>query len=289
MKKTENLLQAMVDFEEAYYHLRREIESFEQLNKISVNELRGFTDNYPFDKSFDELAIGKWVTEVGIGINQQPFKVLDYQYINTGGNCMVGVFEVWLPVENRTVFALTNEEGCTLSTVDHISNYVEIDDYDELTIDYVDWGRVTGYEKYFELYRYCLNEYNKSDCKHFGYCHGVPYFLLSDELQQKVTPEYKQWMEANDIELYDTNGVDIIEYYDYIAEKEYDEALARTEDRLLQQLKDFREWHNTTAGVEEYYNDTYKLEFAGRKIELPFNADIWDAIDNLLHRAIEEW
>ena len=222
MKNAKRLLQAMADFETACYELRAEIAVYECETGTSVNDLPGFTDNYPFDKSFDELDVGRWVTEVGRRVNQPNFKVIDYQYMNTGGNCMVGIFEVWLTEENRTVFALVNEEGCTLATVDYVSHYIEIDDYDALMIDYVDWGRVTGHEKYFELYRYCLNEYTKSDCKHSGYKTSIPYFLLSDELQQKVTAEYKQWMEANDIDLYDTNGVDIIEYYDYTAEKEYD-------------------------------------------------------------------
>lgn len=284
MKNTESLrklLHAMSDFKAAYNSLVMEIDCYEQADKTSVNDLPNFTKSYPFDKSFDELSINQWVTDVIEGIRKDSFKVLDHQYMNTGGNCMVSIFTVWLPQENRTVYALTNEEGCTLSVVDYISNELEIDDYDELMIDYVDWGRVTGHEKYFELYRYCLNEYTKRDCKHFGYKVGIPYHLLSDELQQQIDEDYMQWTIAENIDTFDTDGYTITRYY------EYDQL--REKDSVLQEIKDFHEWFLTTAANEEFYEEYFQLEFIDKSVRLPYNADVWSAIDELLKNTIEEW
>ena len=193
---------------------------------------------------------------------------------------MVGIFEVWLPSEKRVVFALTNEEVCTLSVVDYISNELEIDDYDELVIDSIDWGRATGSERYFELYKYCLNEYTKSDCRYFGYIKQLPLHLLSDDLHKQITADYATWLTDNEYDGVETDGEKIIIHPDY--EKS-------TEDTMLQAVKDFKAWHDTTAGKEEFYLESYKLTFAGHTVELPFMADVWDAVDSMLDRSIRDW
>jgi len=138
-KNEKNLLSAMNDFRDSYNALLLAIDSYETNDKTTVNNLPGFVESYPFDKSIDELAISQWVDDVAERLNAIEFRVLNYNYLNTGGNCMVGIHEVWLPDEKRVVYALTNEEGCTLSVVDYISNELDIDDYDELVIDSVDW------------------------------------------------------------------------------------------------------------------------------------------------------
>lgn len=283
MKNAENireLLHAMNGFGLAYDCLRNKIEKYERDTGASVNDLPGFTESYPFDKSFDELAVDLWVSDTVEKIRQSTFKVLNYEYLNTGGNCMVGIFEVWLPEKKQTVYVYVNEEGYTTSVVDYIRHELEIHDYDELTIETGDWGRITGYETYFELYRHCLNEYIKSDCRYFKYTRQLPQHLLSDELQNQITAEYQQWMEANEYDLFETNGEKIIvsEYY------EQDD-----EDPQLTDVKAFKAWHDCVAGVEEYYPETYKLEFAGKKIELPFMAHTWECVDRLLAETIEEW
>lgn len=285
-KSERQLLDAMNDFRESYNAILLAVASYESNTNSTVNDVPGFVEGYPFHKSLDELAINEWVDEVANDLRGVKFTVLDYTYLNTGGNCMVGIFQVWLPDENRTVWALTNEEGCTLATVDYISNELEIHEYDEVMIDSIDWGRATGHEKYFELYRHCLNEYTKSDCKYFGYTCEFPYHLLSDELQKQISEHYHQWTAAEYVDTFMTDGVKIIVHPDYAAALEEDKL---TEDEQLKALKEFDKWHKTTAGDEEYYSETYKLEFAGHKIELPFMADVWDAIDTLLKTTIENW
>ena len=193
---------------------------------------------------------------------------------------MVGIFEVWLPAELRTVYAMTNEEGCTLSVVDFISNDLEIHDYDELVIDTIDWGRATGHEKYFELYRHCLNEYTKSDCRHFGYVRGLQYHLLSDELQKQVPDGYREWCDEELNGVIDTDGVKIVVSPCFASS---------TPDRMLEAIKTFKDWHDTTVGVEDLYDQDYKLEFGGHTVLLPYNADVWDAVDTMLERTIRDW
>ncbi len=280
-KNQKELLSAMEDFRASYNRLRLAVDAYESATNDTVNNLHNFVESYPFDKSFDELAVDKWVDDVADGLNALEFRVLNYTYLNTGGNCMVGIHEVWLPDEKRMVYALTNEEGCTLSVVDYISNELDIDDYEELCIDYVDWGRITGYEKYFELYRYCLNEYTVDDCRHFGITRQLPYYLLSDSLQEKVTSDYLTYCENEHGSLIMTDGRDIIKYPDY-------EELTADQE-WLNAVKSFKCWHDSTAAREEYYREEYKLSFAGHHITLPFTADVWNAIDDALQTTIENW
>lgn len=294
MKNAENLkplLHAMNGFSAAYHNLNMEIDRYEHDTGLSVNDLPGFTESYPFDKSFDELDVDNWVTATVERVRQAAFKVLNYTYMNTGGTCMVGIFEVWLPELKQVVYALTNEEGCTLSVVDYISNELEEFDYDELTIESVDWGRVTGHEKYFELYRYCLNEYTKDDCKYFGITRCLQYHLLSDELQKQIDADYLVYCEAEHSGLIDTDGYKIIVYPDY-------EVATRDKEtgRHLQEIKDYKQWHNdlindatTDEVLDKFYNEYYTITFNGKSIKLPFQADVFNSINDLLDFVIREW
>ena len=275
------MTKAMSDFADAYDRLVTTIERYERETNTSINDLKGFVDDYPFEKSFDELTIRPWVDSVTESLQPMKFKVLSFQYLNTGGNTMVGIFDVWLPEENRVVYALANEEGCSLSVVDYISNDLEVDDYSEFIFDYCDYGRLTGHEKYFELYRLCLNEFLYKDCKYFGYTRDVPWHLLSDALQAQITDDYFRYLETERDLMVTTNGKDII------VDPDYEEPA--DEDNELEQIKEFKRWHDTIAGEEKYYDSKYKLTIAGHEVELPFFADVWNAVDEALESMIENW
>lgn len=274
------LEKAMSDFADAYNRLKITIDRYEQTTGTSVNNLQNFVDNFPFEVSFDELPIQLWVDTVIEGLKRPNYKVLDYQYLNTGGNTMVGIHRVWLPEEKKVVYVYTNEEGSTLSTVDYIRDELEIDDYDEFIVDCVDWGRITGSEKYFELYRYCYNQYLVDDCKYFGITRGVQYELLSDKLQEMLAIDYVKYIETECGGLFETDGEIIVTNPDYEAPEV---------DVALQSVKIFKKWHESIAANEDYYNDWYTLEIHGKKVKLPFYAGVWNAVHDLLDITIEEW
>lgn len=290
MKNIENfdkLMKAMGDLNKAHHELLMAIDDYEIATGQSVNDLKCFTESYPFDKSLDELAIHSWVHDVYTNNRKFEFQVVDYEYLNTGGNTMVGIHEVWLPAESKTVYCYTNEEGCTISPVDYIRK--EIDADVTHTEDY-DWGRVTGYEVRFELLRHCWNDYTKDDCKYFGITRRVPYYLLSDDLQNKVHADYLVWSESESDGLVETNGVDIVEDPDYTAQ------FARRDDERLQEIKDYQQWHDnlvnectTDEQLDELYTEDYILTFAGKSIKLPYDADTFNHINDLLKNVIKEW
>lgn len=294
MKHSENLrslLQAMNGFATAYHALLCEIGDYEYATGTDINDLPGFNEFYPFDASFNELPIDRWVENVVEQTRKKAFKVLNYEYLNTGGNCMVGIFTVWVPALKQTAYALTNESGCTLTTVDYIGNEIEIDDYDEITIDRCDFDDLLSSATYFELYRYCLNEYTKSDCRYFGNTIAIPYRLLSDELQSEVHAEYLAWCNENNNCCIPTDGEKIIvhpDYYSLFTDPHEDDA-------DLQAVKEWRDWHDklindsTMDEVAELYDKKYRLTFNGKRVYIPFNADTYGHIDDLLKAVIREW
>lgn len=288
---TRTLLHAINDFKEAYAKLLDATTLYEAETGKSVNDLSWFVDRYPFDCALEDLPIFSWVNGRDTKIDLCNFKVLNYEYLNTGGNTMVGIFTVWLPEEKRTVYVHTNEVGCGMSTVDYIGNDIEIDDYDDVIIESVDFDNLTGTEKYFDLYRHCLNEYNKSDCRYFGISRAYPYKLLSDELQAKVDPDYYVWLEAGNYDVM-TDGENIIVHPDY--DMLFTDP--HEDDAELQAVKEWRLWHDghinrytSDDDLDALYEKTYSLTFNGRVVRLPFNAETFNKINDLLDSVIREW
>jgi len=285
MKNSESLrklLHAMNAFSAAHLDLLNRINDYERLNNADVNAIPGFMEAYPFGQSLDDVKIQHWVESVIEGVRKATYKVLSYNYLNTGGNTMVGVFEVWLPARNRVVYVMVNEEGAGMTTVDYISHDIEIDDFDEVTLDNVNWERMTVDTEFFELYRYCLNEYTKSECRYFGCTRAIPYRLLSDKLQGDVSAEYLAWCEENNQCCVPTDGFRIVEHDDYIPP-------VRDFEKMLKDIKDFKDWHDATAGNEELYPHDYIITLAGRTCRIPYDATAFSHIDELLEDAIEEW
>lgn len=260
----------------------------ENIQRTTVGWYHGEPDEKS-TKDFSHLGVmGQYLfDDLIIPEAEKPknFKVLNYAYLNTGGNMMVGIFTVWLPDKNRTAYVLANEEGANLTSVDYISNEVDIEDYDELILDHCVYEFLHGDEEYFELWRYCLNEYTKSDCRYFGCTRAIPYRLLSNELQSKIDADYLAWLESNNYDVL-TDGEIITEHPDYAY---------RFNDAELNAIKDFREWHNLLVGsatedeLTEMYNKKYHLYFNGKRVHLPFTAETFNTIQDLLNSVIKEW
>ena len=118
------------------------------------------------------------------------------------------------------------------------------------------------------------------DCKYFGVTRGVMPHLLSDELQDMISADYRLYIMNERGGLFETDGKIIVTDPDYEAPEV---------DVALQSVKDFRRWHDSIAACEECYDKWYTLEFTGKTVKLPFLADVWTAVDNLLETTIEEW
>lgn len=141
------------------------------------------------------------------------YNVISHNYENTGGHCMISVFEVWLPDENRTVFVNVGEDYCTITTVNHIMSDLEIDDFDKITVatlNYKESDNYTVTNEYFELCRYCLFEYLKKDCKYMGYAESLPFVWLLPVYQQQISDLERQFVEDECGDCFGTDGYIVV-------------------------------------------------------------------------------
>ena len=124
------------------------------------------------------------------------YKILANDYVNTGGNCMVLVSEVWLKDENKTVYVFTADEHCVMSTVDYIRKDLEVDDYDEFIVEAACFTDADHADccTYFEIYRDCVFEYLRRDCGYFNYRFALPFEWLLPNYQLQITAAQRQYV-----------------------------------------------------------------------------------------------
>lgn len=134
------------------------------------------------------------------------YKTMSHNYINTGGHIMVSVFEVWLPDENRTVYVNVGERYCTITTVNHICNDIQIDDFDKITVDTVSYDDNDISSKYFDMLRYCLFEHLKKHCKYMKYKDDLPFEWLLPVYQEQVRDSERAYTENECSGTFATDG-----------------------------------------------------------------------------------
>lgn len=124
------------------------------------------------------------------------FKVISHEYRNTGGNTMVSVFQIYLIDQNRTVFVNCGERSAYMTTVDYV-NHFDPDDYDEITIEWVDFTQGMSAEicTYYDVFSHCLYEWLKSDCKHYHYRMGIHYCWLPEAVRVQISTQQKDFVE----------------------------------------------------------------------------------------------
>lgn len=136
------------------------------------------------------------------------FKVQSHKHSNTGGHCTVSTFRVWLPDENRTLFVHISDNDYivsgALATCDYINEEVDYDSkYDVETFDVL---RLDNSAKYFELYKYCLGEFAKADCKYHTSTVFYPLHLLSHDITSKMSLRYIEWHKKVVGDMFEHNG-----------------------------------------------------------------------------------
>lgn len=208
------------------------------------------------------------------------YKELNYEYVNTGGNCMVGITEVWLPEENRTVFVYVNDHDCVVTPVDFIRKDIDVNDYEESAVDVLDYNELTGAQivqnKYYELYRYCISKFIVDDYKKFKTCNLLPFVLLSDDLQRQVTPEYRIWHEKNVGRLYRTDGIHVMLDGSYIQ----DNTARQEKEKLTFALWQFKHAYKQLLETwqDAHYVDLNKLK-ANDKYPFTYSFDELEVVD----------
>ena len=199
---------------------------------------------------------------------------------------MVSTFQVWLSDENKTLFVHVNEEGATLATCDYINNDI---DYDEIMqIENVRIEELDKANQYFELYKYCVLEYAKRDCKRYDYKMHLTYDMLPDNLQQELTTEYLKWHYKNISNTFETDGYYLFLSEEYVAP---DPEIIQAKE-MLQYMEDVMdEWHNAfdESLNEKFYNLDTSITFGEKTFAIKNCAAIYNAIQSCLKEFIDNY
>lgn len=139
-------------------------------------------------------------------------KILDHQFINSGGGIMVSVFTVWHYGLKQVVFASVDEESFIISTVNDLlydaSDLIDIEGYQQLlNVSYSDLVEGRKPNEYDALVTYCRFEYLKKLCVHYKQTVCVPYHQLPTRLKES----YDTMCFVQDTSvLVETNGYEVL-------------------------------------------------------------------------------
>jgi len=126
----------------------------------------------------------------------------------TGGYCTASIFRLQ-DVTNGEILYLIIDDYCgTLATEDFVLQ--DVDDRFVMIIDTFEFDTLYANHKYFDLYRYCYNEFVKEDCRYFKSTKWLPYRLLSDSLREQISLGYYRWHKQNVGDCFETDGYRII-------------------------------------------------------------------------------
>jgi hypothetical protein len=214
------------------------------------------------------------------------YQVQSHDYTNTGGGCMVSTFQVWLSDENKTLFVHVNEEDVTLATCDYINYDI---DYEERTqIETVRIKELDKTNQYFELYRYCVLEYVKRNCKRYNYNVYLTYDMLPDNLQQELTAEYLKWHYENIGNTFETDGYDLFLSEEYV---EPDAEILKAES-MLQYMEDAINKivdDDDAKLLERFYNSKIIIGFGDKVTIFDNRAALYNALTNCLKEFIDNY
>lgn len=234
---------------------------------------------------------------------KKNYLIVDHQFINTGGNCMVSIFPIYERQNKVTRYLYISDEYAVYQTTDTLSADLQEewdDSYDEFVLFDYAWqaftecrlaGRGFGLDKeLIELIVDCRFEFLKQYCKYFGHEVSVDYNELPTTLMDTLDPDVVVWHVENEA-YFRTDGYTVSPHSLYKPAK--DESCESASDKQLQSIKDFREWlkENTIDDVKlpMLYDIPIEIKVGDESVEVPFWADTYSALDCLLRVAIEEW
>lgn len=214
------------------------------------------------------------------------YQVQSHNYTDTGRGYMVSTFQVWLSDENKTLFVHVSDECVTLATCDYINNDIDYDD--RMQVENVRIDELDKTNQYFELYRHCVLENVKRDCKRYNYKMYLTYDMLPDNLQQELTAEYLKWHYENIGNTFETDGYDLFLSEEYV---EPDPDILKAKEMLQYMEYVMDEWHNTLdeSLIEKFYNLDATITFGEKTFAIKNCAAIYTAIQNCMKEFIANY
>lgn len=221
----------------------------------------------------------------------ERFQVMNVEYENTGGGCMVLVATVYDSLVNNVRYVLCNEETINFTTVDYVFSEVEYED--RMLIAYYNMEEHEAYvscsgkaesTELNELFEYCWLEFIKRDCKRYKttVCRNTNDIPL--ELKKLMPVGYEEWLNENGL-LVETDGEKIIVDSGFKTKS--------PEQRDLESLQDYLV--NWMTGNEyndekwnEFYNQQILLGFGNRMVVIENTAAAYNSLIMCIREILSE-
>jgi len=220
------------------------------------------------------------------------YQVLDHDYLNTGGGCMVSTFEVYLKDENKTVFINVNEEGLSMASVNHIGRGIDYEN--EMSLNDCGIDDLTEMHQYFLLYKECLLEYTKRDCATYHTKTWLPLRLLSVDLVKQMTPGYIAWSEEN-VGMYETDGIILYKDSSYeppILKKVVSDPQVLKAKMIIKSMDAAMSiWQENSSPIDEadFYDKTTVVGFGDKLAVFNNGAAVYTAIYDAMKYIIDQY
>lgn len=234
-------------------------------------------------------------------MNNDKFIVVDHEYYNSGGNCMLSIFQVYDVDANATRYCICGDDSFSWQTANTIYNeFLQLDCeeninklvlgswcYSALTSDpSFDMHQFTNEQ--WEMFKYCQFEHYKKDCKHFDIKVNIPIDELPPALYNTLTDDYKDWAKENDWYV-DTDGEQVFLNESYVAPEDKEQI---DEDRIkvLKDIRSFTIWYESLQYAPYRDDINYiTIAVAGDSVKIPFHADTYELLSAFLKDVIKDF
>lgn len=212
------------------------------------------------------------------------YKMLDNEYWNSGGGCMVNITTIFDLDNKKTLYVMLNEEGGTLCSADYIRFDVDYDEVD--TIDSFSYDTIEPQHCFFELYQDCWREYAKADFKKYQNYSRVPLKFLPEDLKSQLTADYIAWCNEESDGCIETNGNRVVMDDNYC---EPDPDIVAAKNLLDYMHEEMAKMDGTEEEQQQFYDIPITLTFGNRAFSTTNCAAIYSALEDCLKYFIDQY
>ena len=154
--------------------------------------------------------------------NPNDFEIKTQIYDDTGGGCMVGSVEFYLPSADTSVWINCTNESVNVYSVDTIWNkddsntWGKEDDYLLFRADFED-GIPSDTKPWFEMIKEALDFTIEKETAYFdsSYAFSIPVAWLPDSIKEGIMPDYLDWLQKHNENIHISKGglIDIHDKY----------------------------------------------------------------------------
>lgn len=209
-------------------------------------------------------------------------QVVEHDYMNTGGGCMVSVFYVVLHDEKESLYVIVNEEGGTISTTDFIRHDIAFADW--MVVESVQFENLTIDNKYFELYQMCAFKYFEKDCRRYSSNSHLPLHLFPKKMVDALPAGYIKWHQATVGSTFETNGYEIILDQSW---QDDNSPIGAASEIIEYMSTEFDAWTKSDRD-EAFYNKMFTIGFGDVAHKFNNNAGTYQAVLKCLKTIIDE-